>query len=125
MLDSRPHKDTLVFQVDLWSADGELPLNLQEAEVRQKEIQYSSRTRSATNQFKRGQALRKAFRQVLEHLPDDLRTIPEVEILANETDENVYNIVHLNLSRQELRRSFEGLRVFAADHGRTLAVRLR
>jgi predicted acylesterase/phospholipase RssA len=40
VLDSRPHKDTLAFQVDLWSADGELPLNLQEAEVRQKEIQY-------------------------------------------------------------------------------------
>jgi NTE family protein len=95
VLDSRPHKDTLAFQVDLWSADGELPLNLQEAEVRQKEIQYSSRTRAATNQFKRGQALRKAFRQVFEHLPDDLRTMPEVKMLAKESDENVYNIVHL------------------------------
>ena len=38
MLDNRPHQDTLAFQVDLWSADGELPRNLQEAEVRQKEI---------------------------------------------------------------------------------------
>ena len=76
ILDNRPHQDTLAFQIDLWSADGELPLNLQEAEVRQKEIQYSSRTRAATNQFKRGQAFRKSFRQVLEHLPEDLQTMP-------------------------------------------------
>ena len=64
MLDNRPHEDTLAFQVDLWSADGELPDNLQEAEVRQKEIQYSSRTRAATNQFKYAQMLRRAFRKV-------------------------------------------------------------
>jgi NTE family protein len=95
VLDSRPRKDTLAFQVDLWSADGDLPLNLQEAEVRQKEILYSSRTRAATNQFKKGQTLRRAFREVLEHLPDNLQTMPQVELLARESDENVYNIVHL------------------------------
>jgi NTE family protein len=95
MLDSKPRQDTLAFQVDLWSADGELPLSLQEAEVRQKEIQYSSRTRAATDQFKYAQMLRKAFRGVLVHLPDDLRTMPEVEILAKESCETVYNIVHL------------------------------
>ncbi|SCB53815.1 NTE family protein [Bradyrhizobium shewense] len=95
MLENRPHEDTLAFQVDLWSADGELPDNLQEAEVRQKEIQYSSRTRAATNQFKYAQMLRRAFRKVLSHLPDDLLTTPEVEILAREADEKVYNIVHL------------------------------
>jgi NTE family protein len=66
-----------------------------EAEVRQKEIQYSSRTRAATDQFKYAQTLRRAFRKVLEHIPDDLRTMPEVEILAREADEKVYNIVHL------------------------------
>jgi NTE family protein len=95
MLDSRPHQDTLAFQVDLWSADGALPRNLLEAEVRQKEIQYSSRTRAATNQFKYAQTLRRAVRKVLEHLPDELRTTPEVELLAREADEKVYNIVHL------------------------------
>jgi NTE family protein len=95
MLDNRPHEDTLAFQVDLWSADGELPCNLREAEVRQKEIQYSSRTRAATNQFKYAQTLRRAVRQVLLHLPDDLRTTPEVEMLTKEADEKVYNIVRL------------------------------
>jgi NTE family protein len=95
MLDNRPHQDTLAFQVDLWSADGELPCNLQEAEVRQKEIQYSSRTRAATDQFKYAQTMRRAVRQVLMDLPDDRKTTPEVEMLAKEVDEKVYNIVHL------------------------------
>jgi len=95
VLDSRPRKDTLAFQVDLWSADGDLPLNLQEAEVRHKEIMFSSRTRAATNQFKQGQTFRRAFREVLEHLPDNLQTMPAVELLAKESDENVYNIVQL------------------------------
>jgi NTE family protein len=95
MLDSRPHEDTLAFQVDLWSADGELPSNLQEAEVRQKEIQYSSRTRAATDHFKYTQMVRRTFRQVLGHLPDDLRATPEVELLAKEANEKVYNIVQL------------------------------
>jgi NTE family protein len=95
MLDNRPHQDTLAFQVDLWSADGELPCNLQEAEVRQKEIQYSSRTRAATDQFRYAQTMRRAVRQVLMDLPDDRKTRPEVEMLAKEVDEKVYNIVHL------------------------------
>jgi NTE family protein len=63
--------------------------------VRQKEIQYSSRTRAATDQFKHAQTLRRAFRQVLERLPYEPRTMPEVEILAKESDAKVYNIVHL------------------------------
>ena len=66
VLDSRPRADTLAFQVDLWSAKGELPRDLIESEVRQKEIRYSSRTRSGTDQFKRAQQLRRAFARLLQ-----------------------------------------------------------
>jgi Predicted esterase of the alpha-beta hydrolase superfamily len=34
VLDSRPRKDTLAFQIDLWSARGALPHDLTEVEVR-------------------------------------------------------------------------------------------
>jgi NTE family protein len=47
------HQDTLAFQVDLWSARGEIPGDLAEVATRQKEIQYASRTRANTDQFKR------------------------------------------------------------------------
>jgi len=95
VLDSTPRQDTLAFQIDLWSARGELPRNLMESETRQKEIRYSSRTRSATNQFKRAQKLRRAAAKLLAQIPKDLRQTPEAELLASAADEKVYNIVHL------------------------------
>jgi NTE family protein len=45
VLESEPHQDMLAFQVDLWSARGAFSRNMAEATTRQKEIQYSSRTR--------------------------------------------------------------------------------
>src|SRR5262249_60029737 len=41
-------QDTLAFQVDLWSARGELPRNLLEVATRQKGRQYPSPTRATT-----------------------------------------------------------------------------
>jgi NTE family protein len=95
VLDSRPRLDTLAFQIDLWSAQGELPRNLGEANVRQKEIQFSSRTRAATDQYKRAQKLRIAFASLLKDLPAELLVRPEVKMLAAEADEKVCNIVQL------------------------------
>jgi NTE family protein len=105
VLDSRPRRDTLAFQVDLWSAHGELPRNLGEANVRQKEIQFSSRTRAATDQYKRAQKLRVAFASLLKELPTDLQDRPEVKILAAEADDKVCNIVHLIYDA----KSYEGI----------------
>jgi len=95
VLDSMPRQDTLAFQVDLWSARGELPRNLMESETRQKEIRYSSRTRMATNEFKKKQILRCAAHQLLEKIPDDLRQTPEAKMLALESDAKIYNLILL------------------------------
>jgi NTE family protein len=95
VLDSRPRRDTLAFQVDLWSAEGELPRDLAETNVREKEIRFSSRTRAATDQYKHAQKLRIAFGKLLKRLPDELRRLPEVALLAAEADEKVCNIVQL------------------------------
>src|SRR5215467_9465451 len=88
-------QDTLAFQVDLWSARGEFPGDLAEVATRQKEIQYSSRTRATTNQFKRLQKIRGALATLLEKLPDDLKASEEAKILRSTADHKVYNIVHL------------------------------
>src|SRR5450432_3186917 len=95
VLDSRPRRDTLAFQVDVWHAEGELPRDLAEAEVRQKEIVYSSRTRAATDQYKKAQKLRLAVANLIRQLPDELRTHPDVQMLEKEADDKVCNIVHL------------------------------
>ena len=95
VLDSRPGRDTLAFQIDLWSARGEFPRNLIEAESRQKEIRYSSRTRLASNQFKKKQIIRRAAHRLLAKMPTELLQTPEAEMLALEADEKVYNLVQL------------------------------
>jgi NTE family protein len=95
VLDSRPRRDTLAFQIDLWSARGELPRNLADADVRAKEIRFSSRTRAATDLYMYAQKLRIAFATLLERLPEELRGLPEVALLAGEANKKVCNIVHL------------------------------
>jgi len=95
VLDSRPRQDTLVFQIDLWNARGELPRDLTEVELRQKEIRFSSRTRAATDQFKRQQLLRRATAKLLSQLPPELRQTPEAQLLTAEADEKVYNLIQL------------------------------
>jgi NTE family protein len=95
VLDSRPREDTLAFQVDLWSASGEVPRDLTEVDLRAKEIRFSSRTRMGTDQFKKTQYLRRAVNHLLKQLPGDRRNDPEWKLLEEEADEKVYNIVHL------------------------------
>jgi NTE family protein len=88
-------QDTLAFQVDLWSARGDFPGDLAEVAARQKEIQYSSRTRANTDQFKRLQRIRGVLATLLEKLPDDLKASEEAKMLRSAADHKVYNIVHL------------------------------
>ena len=95
VLDSRPRRDTLAFQIDLWNARGMLPKDLIEVEVRQKEIVYSSRNRAATDQYQNMQKLRIAVANLLGKLPPELLNSEDANLLAQEADDKVCNIVHL------------------------------
>jgi len=95
VLESEPRRDTLAFQVDLWSARGTLPRTMAEVMTRQKEIQYSSRTRSSTDRFRYTQKLRNAVASLLRKLPAELRNSPEVALLQAHASRKVYNLVQL------------------------------
>lgn len=95
VLSSRSDLDTLILQVDLWSARGNLPRDLAEVAVRMKEVQYSSRTRTATDAFRERQNLRAAFNELLVKLPPELVESEQVKLLAAAADPAVYNIVQL------------------------------
>ena len=94
VLDSFPRLDTLAFQVDLWSARGEMPKDLMQQETRQKEIRYSSRTRMGTDQFRKQQKLRRMVKEALALLPADVVRKSFAD-LAAEADETVFNIIQL------------------------------
>jgi NTE family protein len=95
VLDTETAKDLLIFQVDLFSARGPLPVSLLEAAEREKDIRYSSRTRMNTDKNKQIHDARKALRALLEKLPDHLRNDPSVEILCRAAKENTVTVVHL------------------------------
>ena len=95
VLESAHRQDTLAFQVDLWSARGPVPRTLGEVVMRQKEIQYSSRTRASSDQFKKQQRLRNALADLFSKLPDSLRETPEFALLNPEAGRKVYNIIQL------------------------------
>ena len=122
VVDSRPRQDTLAIQVDLWSARGEFPSNLAEVSTRQKEIQYSSRTRAGTNQFKEMQQMRHALARLLQKLPDELHDSDEAKLLKSAADQKVYNIVQLIYRSKHYEgnsRDYEFSRLTMQEHWRS------
>jgi NTE family protein len=95
VLDTRPRRDTLAFQIDLWNARGELPKDMVEVEVRHKEIIYSSRNRAATDRYKHVQKLRIAAANLIKKVPAELRDGDDAKLLLTEANDKVCNIVHL------------------------------
>lgn len=121
VLDSRPLQDMLAFQVDLWSASGSLPRDLTEAEVRQKEIRFASRTRAATDQIRNAQRLRHAFRNIYMHLPPALQKSPEIKLLARESEDVAFSIVELvyhSKNYEGIAKDFEFSRRTMEEHWR-------
>lgn len=121
VVDAESRRDTLAFQVDLWSAHGEFPRNMFEVMTREKEIRYSSRTRAGTDQFKHLQKLRHALAGLLGKLPEDLKSSPEARLLCSAADRTVYNIVHLIYRAKSYEghsKDYEFSRLSMEDHWR-------
>jgi NTE family protein len=95
VLDEETDNDLLIFQVDLFSARGPLPLSLLEAAEREKDIRFSSRTRMNTDKNKQVHNARMAVRDLIGKLPDYLKNDPSVEILCKAARENTVTVVHL------------------------------
>jgi len=95
LLESEPRRDTLVFQVDLWSAQGIVPKTLLDVLERQKDIQYSSRTRLGTDVVAARQRLRNSLGLLLEQIPSKYLAPALLADLKPWLCDRVFNIVHL------------------------------
>ncbi|MBI5262499.1 MAG: patatin-like phospholipase family protein [Bradyrhizobium sp.] len=95
VLEAEIDRDLLIFQVDLFSARGPLPSTLLDAAEREKDIRYSSRTRMNTDKNKLVHNTRKALRELIGKLPDNLKNDPSVEILCQVAKESTVTVVHL------------------------------
>jgi predicted acylesterase/phospholipase RssA len=121
VLESEPRRDTLAFQVNLWSTRGTLPRTVLEVMTRQKEIQYSSRTRNNSDRFKYTQRLRNALASLLQKLPGELRESPELAILKPHTQAKAYNLIQLVYRAKQYEgdsKDYEFSRLSMEDHWR-------
>jgi NTE family protein len=71
LLDQDDRLNSLVFQVDLFSARGMLPRDIHEVLSRHKDIMYSSRTRHNTDIYKRMNNLKADLYKALVKIPED------------------------------------------------------
>ena len=121
ILDAGISKDTLVFQVDLFSAVGPEPVNLDEVQERIKDIAYSSRTRMNTDAFLEKYRLRHAIRTLAQHVDPDIRK----KLFADGLPGDVYNgrvtLVHIinRANRREIQsKDYEFWKVSIDCHWR-------
>ena len=124
VLESRPFKDTLAFQVDLWSARGRVPTNLSEVSDRMKAIQYSSRTRLITDQVRWTQNMRHVLQHMQESLPPEKRGQGPYGKIAEELAcGKRYNVVHLIYRGQPYENQYRDFQFGLASMRGTLGQR--
>jgi NTE family protein len=95
VLGTTPRHDTLAFQVDVWSSRGPMPKHIFDVAERTKDIQYSSRTRLATDAMLHMQRMRRIIRKLQERLTPEQRDERLAEEIAALGCDKVYNIIHL------------------------------
>jgi NTE family protein len=95
LLIASPKSDALIFQVDLWSPIGELPKDLLQVAVRQKDLQYSSRTRLITMYMSRQQRLHHLLNQLLTMIPESRRDSAAYRSAAQFASSASRNVIHL------------------------------
>ena len=81
VLEHIPRRSRITFQVDVFPARGAIPTTLMEANEREKDIRYSSRTRAASDTVRRTHDVRHNVNMLIEKLPPELRSLPEAEFL--------------------------------------------
>jgi NTE family protein len=121
VVDARPQRDTLVFQVDLWPSRGELPRNMAHVNTRQKEIMYSSRTRAASTHFTEMQSVRNSISELLKKLPAELADAPEYAVLRQFSERKVWNLIQIIYRAKDYEgdsKDYEFSRQSMVDHWR-------
>jgi NTE family protein len=122
LLDNIGGKNMLIFQVDLFSASGRIPRDMPEVLSRQKDIQYSSRTRTTTDHFLQTHRLRQALREALNLVPDAKLTEDQRELKASLErlpEINIMQLIYQQKAYEGDAKDYEFSRLSMKEHWRT------
>jgi NTE family protein len=95
VLDDAPRMNALIVQVDLFNARGEFPTKFDQVLEREKDIQYSSKTRFNTKRVKEIAELRAALGRLLAKLPHTFAEDLDVLSLSEACKGGKITIAHL------------------------------
>jgi NTE family protein len=95
VLTEHPRRDTLVFQVDLWSSLGPLPHDMLQVAERSKDIQFSSRTRMVTEYMRTAQEQQRLLHDLMALVPASRRDDPAYRRAESRANGALVNVVHL------------------------------
>jgi NTE family protein len=104
VMDNLGSDPTLIFQIDLFSARDALPNSMMDVGQRQKDIQYSSRTRLTTDRYRQLHNIRVAANRLAAKLPKGLQNDPDLQALQATGPDGPITLVELIHRKQ----SFEG-----------------
>jgi NTE family protein len=110
VLEYVPRRSRLTFQVDLFHAYGNIPSSMEEVNERDKDIRYSSRTRVATEMFRRQHDVRHNINTLWDALQDELRERPEAQFLYNfgcVTTMDIVQLIYRPMDSQGATKDFE------------------
>jgi NTE family protein len=122
LLDNCGSQNMLVFQVDLFSASGDIPRDMPEVLSRQKDIQYSSRTRTTTSHFLETHRLKQALYEALSMIPEDKlsdeQRAKKAE-LARLPEINIMQLIYKQKAWEGDAKDYEFSRLSMKDHWRS------
>jgi NTE family protein len=101
IVDEKPLRTVLIFQVNLFNAHGPLPRTLDEAMERVKDIQFSSKQRFNTQKVRELQEMRAALGRLLARLPRELEEDADAQKLLPLCDDRDWTIAHINNRRPQ------------------------
>lgn len=119
VVDNRQGYSALVFQVDLWDANGEVPLDITSANLRAMEIHSASRVNISLEEYKKMQKFRYALGALLDQLPESCRNDPKIRLLAEEARVTLVTLVQLKYQAKKYEtagKTFEFSHRAMAEH---------
>ena len=99
VFDDHPRRDSLVFAVQMWQAEGPEPESVWQVLNRQKDIQYASRADSHIARQEQIHHLRHIVRELIRLMPEVQRESPPVKGMAGYGCDSFMHIVQLKAPR--------------------------
>jgi NTE family protein len=95
VMDDHPRRDSVIFSVNVWQAQGAEPESIWQVLGRQKNIQYASRAESHIARQKQIHRLRHIIRKLKTHLPAEAQEHPDVHDLTSHGCGTTMHVVRL------------------------------